>query len=120
MTIQLTEDEKKLIDNNAFAFWADLKVMVSGRAVILYVDSHRDDFDYPVILRYDDHPEDVMQAVLEYDGYKNRSKASARYIRRTFEGHGIFSGTKDVQTAAAEYVEQHPLSWIEESKQVVE
>lgn len=115
MIYQLTDAEKKMIDNYAYAFWADFKVMVYERAVILYVDSHRSDFDYPSILRYDDQPEKVMQAVLDYEGYKNRSTASARYIRHTFEASGDFSGTRNIQHEAAKHIAEHPLSWIEES-----
>lgn len=114
MTYELTDAEKQVIDGNVEAFWADLKVMVHNRAVILYVDSHRRDFDYPVILKYCDNPEEVMQAVLDYPGYANRSTASARYIRGVFEAHGNFSGRLDIQVEAAKYIAKHPLCWIEE------
>ena len=115
MTTPLTDIEKKQIDSYAYSFWADFKVMVYERAVILYVDSSNRDFDYPAILRYDDYPHEVMQMVLDYEGYKNRPTVSARDQRSIFERHGDFSGTQDIQVEAAKHVAKHPLSWIEES-----
>ena len=77
-TYQLTDEQKQIVDNMAFAFWADFKVKVKDRHVILYVDSWNRDEDYPTDLGVFEDPHAVMQAILEYPGYVNRSSVSAK------------------------------------------
>lgn len=78
MSYQLTDEQKQIIDAKAAAFWADFKVKVRDRHVILYVDSWRSEEDYPTDLGEFDDPHAVMQAILEYPGYANRSPVSAK------------------------------------------
>lgn len=104
MGYELTDEEKKLIDAKAAAFWADMRVMVHLNAVILYVRSSRDSFDYPVCLGIYDHPQEVLAAILEYPGYANRSHVSAANMEpggvATFKAHGLYADRTPGEIAA--------------------
>ena len=103
MTYILTQKEKEIIDSLAQAYWADLQVMVYDGVVIMYVNSHRRDFDYPLIFKVCDNPEEVRQSILGYEGYQNRSLCSARRIREVFERHG-YSGDMDIEESARQFL----------------
>lgn len=81
MSYQLTDEQKQIIDAKVAAFCADFKVKVKGNHIILYVDSWRDHEDYPTDLGEFEDPQAVMQAILDYPGYANRSPVSAKRIQ---------------------------------------
>lgn len=68
---ELNERELAFLRGNASTWVDPMRFTVYKNAVIMYVKTHRSAFDYPTCLGLYDHPEAVLEAVLNSKEYRD-------------------------------------------------